>query len=337
MSVDPARRSRCFRVGGITIRLEADTDFNAIPLSSDLSPFAVEDAYSDDLGRLIQEKPSGGARDTITLRHHFDGVPSEAWDWGKDARRNRNLSLSQLDSGEWVYGVFSTDGTDRLQRTAVFSADYRRADIYSDPDVLEHLRAKGWRSLSLLPSDQVWLGPPLAERSAIMIHSAAAVINGRGIVFIAPSTTGKSSTMELLKAARGRVFDGTPLEAEILCDDRNILRRHPEAGGASGWSVYGTWYHSSTPDVSPGPAPLRAVLFLEASPDNAIVPFEDRKFIWQKLLRTLYSGVMTAEWRQKQADVVGRIVDEVPFYLMRFDKSTAIVPKLVRLVGRTGW
>ena len=311
----------------MTVQLGAGVGLENIPISKELSAFAV-----DDPG----DEPGAGSADFITLRHHFDGLPPETWDWGREAGRNGPLILSRRDSGEWVYRVCSSDGNGDLLRAAVFSNDHRRAEIYSAPDVLDRIRAAGLRTLSLLPSDQVWLREPLAARSAIMIHSAAAALNGQGLVFVAPSTAGKSSAMEHLKAARGRIFENKALEVEILCDDRNILWRKIKADGTTGWSVTGTWFPSSMTDVSPGPAPLRAILFLEASPDNEIVPFNDRKIIWKKLLRTLPYGVMTAELWQKQADIVQQLIANVPFFLIRFDKTEAIVSKLSQLADRMG-
>jgi hypothetical protein len=42
--------------------------------------------------------------------------------------------------------------------------------------------------------------------------------------------------------------------------------------------------------------------------------------------------VVTAEWWGKEIDVLHRIVDEVPFYTMRFDKTGRIVGELERLL-----
>ena len=61
---------------------------------------------------------------------------------------------------------------------------------------------------------------------------------------------------------------------------------------------------------------------------NEIVPLTDRKEIWQRLLATLIRPMVTAEWWQKELDVLERIVAEVPCYKMHFDKSGAIVPRV---------
>jgi hypothetical protein len=57
----------------------------------------------------------------------------------------------------------------------------------------------------------------------------------------------------------------------------------------------------------------------------------DRKEIWRRLLATLIRPMVTAEWWQKELDVLQEIVDEIPCYTMRFDRSGAIVAQLVAL------
>ena len=53
--------------------------------------------------------------------------------------------------------------------------------------------------------------------------------------------------------------------------------------------------------------------------------------IWARLLATLIKPMVTAEWWQKELDVLERIVAEASFYTMHFDRSGAIVPELERL------
>ncbi len=90
------------------------------------------------------------------------------------------------------------------------------------------------------------------------------------------------------------------------------------------------------PDVSSAGAPLRAILFLEQSAENEIVPLSDRMAIWKRLLATLIRPLVTADWWEKELDVLQRIVDEVPCYTMRFDRSGAIVPELEKLARWSG-
>jgi hypothetical protein len=72
---------------------------------------------------------------------------------------------------------------------------------------------------------------------------------------------------------------------------------------------------------------------LQQSQYNKIVPLTDRKEIWRRLLATLIKPMVTAEWWQKELDVLEQIVKEVRCYTMKFDQSGAIVSELVKLTN----
>jgi hypothetical protein len=140
------------------------------------------------------------------------------------------------------------------------------------------------------------------------------------------SEAGKSTTMLLLQRELGE-------RAQILCDDRNIVRRWPRgyAGGPPGFYVHGTWSHGDVAEVCAAGVPLRAILFLEQSEGNELVRLGDAKDRWQRLLATVVRPLVSADWWLKELDVLEAIVHEVPCYAMRFDRSGAIVPELVDL------
>ena len=139
------------------------------------------------------------------------------------------------------------------------------------------------------------------------------------MLFVGHSEAGKSTITRFLMASG----DG---DVEILCDDRNIVRRTDE-----GWRIYGTWSHGDVPVVSSASAPLRAILFLEKAAENTLTPLTDRREVARRLLACLIKPFVTAEWWSKTLDLVGRMAPEIPAYLMRFDKSGEIVAKLGRL------
>ncbi len=69
------------------------------------------------------------------------------------------------------------------------------------------------------------------------------MINGKGLLFIGHSSAGKTTTIRLLrKATKNQEFAAS---LEILCDDRNIIRRWE-----NGWRVHGTWSHGDIAKVS---------------------------------------------------------------------------------------
>jgi len=198
----------------------------------------------------------------------------------------------------------------------VFNVDHSQADIYH-PDADGFLQG-GATSLTLFPSDQILVARLLADRCGCYLHSAGAIINGAGMLFVGHSEAGKSTTTKILMDAG--------IGAEILCDDRNIVRRFDD-----GWKVYGSWSHGDIPVVSAASAPLRAICFIEKSAENSLTPLTDRQEIIRRLLACVIKPLVNSEWWEKTIDVVAQLAAEAKFYIMRFDKSGAIVSEINRL------
>ena len=121
------------------------------------------------------------------------------------------------------------------------------------------------------------------------------------------------------------------MQVEILCDDRNVVRR-----GDDGWRVFGTWSHGDVPVVSGKDAPLRAICFIEKANENTLTPLTDRKEILRRLLSCVIRPFVTADWWNKTLDLMERMSGETPCYVMRFDKSGEIVDKIKECMSASG-
>lgn len=294
---------RYFQIAGINVQVESDLDFNVVKFKKEFTPFTVD----------------GPGKDTITLRHRFELPDLEGKDLGKELYRKAPWVITRKDD-TWFYRGVAAGGTDEdLHRVAVFNTDYTQATIYSLPYHKDLAIKEGFHSLSLLPTDQIWIVPLLADRNAALFHSSAVIFNGQGLLFVGHSGAGKSTTVTMLQN-----------RSEILCDDRNVVRCWDE-----GWRVHGTWSHGDVAEVSSSSAPLRGILFLQQDTRNELVPLKDRKDIWKRLLATLIRPMATTEWWQKEMSVIERMVEEVPFYTMHFDKSGSILTELEKLTKRT--
>jgi len=306
---------RYFEIAGITVQVESDLPFTDATFDVKFESFRAD----------------GPGDDTVFIRHHFELPDEDPKAGGEEVYRRPPWAIYRTDAG-WVYEGIAPDPDDpALHRVAVFDADHMRGELYNPAQSAQWWRDGGLGSLTMFPSDQIWLARLLADRDACYLHSGGMIIDGpsgaggvdaadrHGFLFVGHSDAGKSTTMELVKRELAE-------RAEILCDDRNIVRRWPD-----GFRVHGTWSHGDVPDVSSAAAPLRAILFLEQSPENQIVPLTDRRLVWQRLLATLIRPMVTADWWHKEMDVLEQIVAEVPCFTMRFDRSGAIVPELERL------
>lgn len=292
---------RYYQIAGMTIQVDADLPITDSTFDPKFKAFRVE----------------APGLDVISIHHHFTLPELNEEFLGKEIHRKAPWVIYRK-RGYWTYlnhaGVLERD---KLTRVLVFNDSYTDAQMYHNGD--EVFRLGNWYSLAFLPTDQLLLAQALADRQACYLHSGAVVLAGQGLVFVGHSTAGKSTTMQMLKD-----------KADLLCDDRNIVRLWRE-----GFKVHGTWSHGEVPIVSPNSAPLGAILFLEKAPENRLVRLEDQKEIMHLLLAHVVKPFVTADWWGKTLPLLSELSAHVPCYTMRFDKSGEIVNSLQKLCAGT--
>jgi radical SAM protein with 4Fe4S-binding SPASM domain len=296
---------RFYGIGGLTIQVDSD-----LPIS--------DETFHPKFKLFETGKPG---EDNISIRHHFSLPDLEARDLGKEVYRKPPWAIYKKGDS-WIYlGISPVQGDKHLHRVAVFSDDHTRAKIYN-PEAKWFLKGS-LHSLTLLPTDQILLARILADREGCLLHGCGVNLNGKGLLFVGHSSAGKSTMAAMLKG-----------KAEILCDDRMIIRRQPLTANRSpltanrephsGFRIYGTWSHGDVPDVSANPAPLNAILFLEKAGENQLIPINDKKETAKRLLDCLIRPLVTIEWWEKELRLIEKIVEEVPCYTLRFEISGRI-------------
>ena len=299
---------RYYQIGGITIQVDSDLPIDDKTFHEKFASFRAD----------------GPGPDTVTIRHHFELPDLTGKDLGVELYRKPPWAIFRQNDSYIYLGISPQADDPRLHRVATFTADHTRARIYNDD-----VRGDTWRkgdlhSLTLFPSDQILIARLLADRQGCYLHSAGAIIDGAGMLFVGHSEAGKSTTTNLLIDAGAR----GDMQVEILCDDRNIVRRRDD-----GWHVYGTWSHGDVPLVSGAGAPLRAICFIEKANKNTITPLTDRKEITRRLLACVIKPFVTADWWNKTLDLIESLAQEATCYVMRFDKSGEIVGEIKGLIG----
>ena len=299
---------RYYAIGGMTVRVDADLPIEAHTFAEKFTQFET-----------AAPKPGDPNGDLLTIRHHFELPDLEGKDLGELVYRKAPWAIYRKGSS-WIYlGISPTEGDESIHRVAVFNDDHTHVRIYND-----ETRTKSWTdgnvgSVTMFPTDQIMLSRVLADRGGCYLHSGGVVLNGKGFLFVGHSEAGKSTTMKLLEGV-----------GEVLCDDRNIVRREP--GG--GFRVYGTWSHGEVPIVSSADAPLAGILFLRQSKENRIDPLLDRAAVRRELHGHASSSRSSPPTGgTKSLDTIELIANEVPCYEMRFDKSGAIVPLIEALAA----
>jgi MoaA/NifB/PqqE/SkfB family radical SAM enzyme len=290
---------RYYQIAGFTVQVDTDLPITDQTFNSKFNYFQI-DTPGPDL---------------VALRHHFSLPAIMRQDLGKEVYRRAPWAIYQKNRS-WIYlGGAAPEGPEpHVYQVAVFNQDYSRARIYHRD---KQIFVQGnLTSLTLFPTDQILLAQVLAHRQGFFFHSSAAVLEGQGLLFVGHSEAGKSTTVKMLKG-----------KAEILCDDRNIVRRWPE-----GFKVHGSWSHGEVPLVSPASAPLRAILLLQQAEKNCLTLLEDRRTILSRLLACIIKPLVTADWWEKTLTLLAQVTREVPCYLMEFDRSGEIVSALEELV-----
>jgi radical SAM protein with 4Fe4S-binding SPASM domain len=288
---------RYFRIADMTIQVESDLVFNESTFHPKFRHFEV----------------AGPSKDTIRLRHHFSLPDLEGKGLGKELYCKAPWAIYKKEDS-WIYlGIILHQGVKRVYKVAVFNSGHTRARIYNDKE--EAFLKGNLCSLTLFPTDQILLARVLADRQGCYLHSCGVNFKGRGLLFAGHSDAGKSTIATMFKG-----------KAEILCDDRIIIRRWPQ-----GFKIYGTWSHGDVADVSSNSAPLRAVLFLNKATENKLVPLTDKKQIVRRLLACLIKPFVTVDWWENTLLLIDKISGEITCYELYFDKSGRIIDKLKKL------
>jgi MoaA/NifB/PqqE/SkfB family radical SAM enzyme len=293
---------RYYEIAGITMQVEADLPITDHTFSDKFRHFKVE----------------GPGSDLISIRHHFSLPDIKGQYLGREVYRKPPWAIFHK-GGSWIYlGIYPEPYDSRLYKVAVFNQDHTRGSIYNDGEKLFHRGDNN--ALTLFVTDQIVLARVMADRNACFLHSSGVIMEDRGLLFVGHSEAGKSTTVKMLQG-----------KAEILCDDRNIVRRWPD-----GFRVHGTWSHGEVPLVSSASAPLSAICFLHKSNRNRLRLVENRKEVIGNLLACLVKPVLSADWWDKMLILIGVLAKEVPCYTMEFDQSGRIVGELEDLVRRLG-
>lgn len=296
MSNKKLKKNNCryFHTGEINICVEADIPITDATFQKKFNAFRAD----------------GPGQDTIFIRHHFHLPDLKIIEKEKPVYQKPPWIIYKR-AETWVYVGVAGDGDDaRVYQVACISQDHTQMDIYH---VNEAFFMNGnHHSLTFFPTDQIPLARVLADREGCYFHASGVIMDEKGFLFAGHSDAGKSTVVKNLAGP-----------AEILCDDRIIVRKMKE-----GFKIYGTWSHGDVSQVSPNAAALKAVLFLEQSKDNCLIGLNDNQEILQRLLALMIKPLVTVDWWEKMLSLVEKIVQAVPCNILRFKKNSDLTDLL---------
>jgi hypothetical protein len=146
--------------------------------------------------------------------------------------------------------------------------------------------------------DTMELEHRVVEHSGFVLHASWIERAGRGILFTAPSGTGKSTQAELWRSLRG---------ARILNGDRAAVFAEPRA------QVRGIPFCGSSGIGLPGTTPLEAIVVLSQAKENHI-----RRLRGLEAFRRIWEGCSVNVWNREDLDrcarTVTQVLEQVPVY-----------------------
>lgn len=258
----------------------------------------------------------GPGENNILINHHFleKIEPQTRGDENKIYQKTP-WAIYRIDDTiiyEWIHESHS-QGT--CYRKIITNLEHTVLDIYNGPELADRFSKGRLKNISLLPTDQIFLGRVLAYYKGIIVHSLGLVIDSKGYLFVGHSGAGKSTMANLMKK-----------KAVILCDDRNIIRKT-----ADRHILYGTWRHSDFPEVSALSAPLRGIFFLNQSDTNQVILIKDRKIKIMKILNCLVKPLTTSDWWEAVLSIIDDVATSVDCWDLEFDKSGGIIDCILKI------
>ena len=209
----------------------------------------------------------------------------------------------------------------RVER-AWFSSKINTSVILSESDLCnlrgsiypgsENVLSSLDRILGLLELEVVW-----TRFHALNLHSSLIRYRGKGILFSAPSGTGKSTQAALWEQYR---------RAEIINGDRALIRKTSER-----WIAYGSPFAGSSGIYKNENVPIQMIVILRQGKDNQIEWLSP-----SEAFKCLYKETIVPRWNDSAhvqiMDMLNEIVDEIPICCFHCTPDESAVEVLERFL-----
>lgn len=253
-------------LGGIHLKMRSSTP---LKLSGVLSAFCVEDHEADYI---------------------LDIAETETMPSLPDKKFGEDFLEDHYEADGLRYAVAKPGSAGLIAMTA-YKPDFSQMTMYLRQDRPPQLLESFEKVLQLFPIRAL-----LAQNQAMMLHSSQIAVNGRGILFTAPSGTGKTTQARLWAKRSG---------VKIVCNDRTLLRKQENCFCTSGYPIDG-----SSPVYSTEVNPLAAIVVLSQAKENQVERLKP-----SKALKYLMEQTVADIWNiEEQRCILGLWMDLLEQY-----------------------
>ena len=220
---------------------------------------------------------------------------------------DENIKWLQKPSGQDGYLLYTTEKSlGRLLTLADIDSDWRNGSIkyFNNENKSDEDNYKIQTEIYVYVLMGVMFRYSLFHHGGIVIHASALEWKGKGILFSAPSGTGKSTHVKLWQEYMGK-------GVKVLNDDTPAIRFKADQP-----YVYGTPWSGSSQIHCNGNAPVEAIVLLEQSGVNSIHPLSTQEAIL-KLMPRAFLPYFDQNMMNKALDIFERVVSSVPVYLLQ--------------------
>ena len=236
---------------------------------------------------------------------------------GEAQECNERLRVIELADGRRCRCLIGKK-TGKVLQTITCTKDYTEAEVCVPLD-------RQHPSLTLTDFEYMFTGLVFSDRltslGGMVLHGSSLAFDGNGIIFSAPSGTGKSTHTGLWREQYGdRVV--------MVNDDKPAVRFNKDGQPV----IYGTPWSGKTELNSNVSAPLRAIVFLERSEVNTIRRLSATEALLHmgRELQLPYHDTALCE---KLWDTATRLVQSVPVFLLGCTISQEAVSLVREAVG----
>lgn len=206
-----------------------------------------------------------------------------------------DLLLNYYNDGNYQYAV-AKPGTLGPATAVVYTSDFSKATVYINEKEHPGVICTIDKVLQLFPVRQL-----LAHHHAMLLHASQIVVGNKGILFTAPSGTGKSTQAQLWQKHE---------DIEIVCNDRTLLRKN-----GNFYNTYGYPIDGSSPVCNNKKYDLGAIVVLRQANENTI-----QRLSALKALKYLMDQTVIDAWNRDEVIIVQQdwidLLKQYPVYLL---------------------